>query len=244
MAISAAKLAGRYLSNCKAVDVDSQEGRDIKLSVDRESERLIIDCLSSSGFPILAEESGAHGRVLDGKTWIIDPLDGTANYWRGITDLSCVSIALWDSNKPIFGVIYRFATDDLYYGIIGQGAYKNGININTSSKKQLSDAYLATGFPVHSNYSETSLKKRVNHFKKFKKIRMLGSAALMGAFVANGLFDIYEEEGIMMWDIASSAAIVLSAGGCMDLEVHDDYTCDCYLFANSVLRDAYHGTLL
>ncbi len=79
--------------------------------------------LSETGYPILSEECGeiSSGAVSQ-FYWIIDPLDGTVNYWKGLKELACVSVALWDQNEPVLGVIYRFESDELYCGVVGDGA--------------------------------------------------------------------------------------------------------------------------
>jgi len=83
--------------------VISSIGKDIKLDADRQSERLVIDLLrAASPHPILAEETGEHGDRFDGPFWVIDPLDGTLNYSRGIP-ICCVSIALMEGNEPRAG---------------------------------------------------------------------------------------------------------------------------------------------
>ncbi len=152
LAKKAALEAGKLLKKKYQCNVDLSEGRDIKLSSDKSSEKVIIDILSESGYPILSEECGLIENNNKDYIWIIDPLDGTANYWRGLDELSCVSIALWKANEPVIGVVYRFSEEILYHGIVGGSAYKNGELISTSNIEKVEQSFLATGFPVNRDY--------------------------------------------------------------------------------------------
>jgi len=245
LALQAAREAGDYLRRREDIHIDGQAGKDIKLSSDKRSEKMIIDRLAQTGIPVLAEESGRHaGRDTKGLLWIIDPLDGTANYLKGLMELACVSVALWKDNEPVLGVIYRFAAGEMYYGVVGEGAYCNGEPIHTSDVTQIRKAILATGFPVKRDYGKESLERFVTKVQQFKKVRMLGAAAIMGVLVAAGRFDVYVEEGIMLWDIAASTAIVSAAGGEVKVEPMGDDRCLCCLFATRALMEEYHAESL
>ena len=239
LAMEAALKAGDFLRENYQFHVDSQIGKDIKLSSDKKSEEIILNILEKTNIPILSEEAGIIEKKENSKFWIIDPLDGTANYWKGIKELACVSIALWENGQPILGVINRFEQKEVFSGIVGEGAWLNGEVIHTSDVNKLSDAILATGFPVKRNYSSESLLGFVHQVQKFKKVRMLGAAAIMGAFVAAGRIDAYTEEQIMFWDIAASSAIVKAAGGVVDIQMLEEYQCICCLFANKKLYQKY-----
>jgi myo-inositol-1(or 4)-monophosphatase len=241
LAKRAAMEAGTLLTKKEGIYVDFSGGKDIKLSSDKASETIIIDILKESNIPILSEECGYISKQGNEYLWIIDPLDGTANYWKGLDELSCVSVALWKNDEPILGVVYRFATDELYYGVIGEGAFKNEKPITTSVVEDASKAVVSTGFPVYRDYSDDGLIRFVKQVQCFKKVRMLGTAAIMGAFVAEGKFDAYMEESIMLWDIAGSAAIVKAAGGALQIQRLDDYKCVCRLFANNKLMEDYNA---
>lgn len=159
-------------------------------------------------------------------------------------DLCCVSIALWEGTNPIFGVIYRFDTDEIFTGKIGEGARCNGITIHTSSVDNLGHAFLTTGFPIKNDLSDTSMNDFVRCARSFKKVRMFGTAALMGTLVASGKADVYYENKIMVWDVAASIAIVLSAGGCMDLSIESDNECVCKLFANEKIMEEFNDKIV
>lgn len=237
--------AGELLRKQKLTEVDSAEGKDIKLALDKISEATIVDCLSASGIPVLTEESGfqngSEKSLREGKLWIIDPLDGTANYWKGMRELSCVSIALWEDGKPVLGVINRFFCDELFVGVVGEGAWLNDKPIVTSMTEQISQSVLATGFPLKRSYEYKDLERSIKQIQNFKKIRMLGAAAIMGAFVACGRVDAYMEEDIMLWDIAASGALVVAAGGTVEIKEQKDYKCICRMFANENLKGNYYA---
>ena len=125
LAIRAATAAGEVLKKRENISVSSAEGKDLKLSTDKESEGVIVDLLrTESVYPVLSEECGSVGEAdQSGYRWIVDPLDGTVNYYRNIPELSCVSIALWRGDTPVLGVINRYAVDELYWGAAGSGGY-------------------------------------------------------------------------------------------------------------------------
>lgn len=241
LAKDAAIAAGEYLLTQQRASVDSLLGKDVKLRNDKESEEIIIDKLTKSGIPVIAEEGGASGNLggVEKLCWIVDPLDGSANFMKEMRDLTCVSVALWENDKPILGVIYRYDRGELFSGIVGEGAYLNDQAIRTSDTSNVENAVLATGFPIKRSYSEHDLMKFISSVQRFKKIRMLGAAALMGAYVACGRVDAYTEENIMIWDIAAASAIVQAAGGCVNVERLDETQCICELFANKELYYQY-----
>lgn len=251
LAESAARGAGAVLLEAYADDpgVVSEAGKDIKTEADTAAERSILEALRATGLAILSEECGmvqesgvdespstTHTRAstvdprkpLTGLTWIIDPLDGTFNFTRGFP-MCCVSIALWDGMTPIGGVIYDFVGDRLYSGVVGDGAYGNGEPIRVSSIAEPSRAALATGFPSSRDYGEAALAESIRAVQRFKKIRMLGSAACSLAHVAAGHLDAYFEEDIWLWDVAAGLALVKAAGGDFSIsEVKDSWQLDVF----------------
>lgn len=215
LAESAALAAGAQLRAHmqSAQTVLCQEGRDIKLQADRDAEAIILDMLSSSGHAVLAEESGEHG-CLEGEVlnWIVDPLDGTFNYSREIP-VCAVSIGLCRGRTPLVGVIYDFNRDEMFSGIVGEGAWLNGKPMRVSPITETAQAVLCTGVPTRTDFSEGALLEYLHRIKSFKKVRLIGSAAVMLAYVACGRADAYLENEIMWWDVAGGLAIVQAAGG-------------------------------
>ena len=214
IAKSAALEAGKYLliNQGKELKILHDAGRDIKLQLDIDTENIIKKNISSqSEFPILGEETGFTDDVGE-FYWVVDPLDGTSNFLRDIP-ISCVSIALMQNLTPILGVIYDFNHDDLYFGHQNSKAFLNQEQISVSDYSEKSQSTLVTGIPAKTNYSDDEFKNMIDDFQDWKKVRMIGSAAMAAIYVAAGKAETYKENGIFLWDIAAGAAIVNAAGG-------------------------------
>jgi len=214
IAKSAALLAGDYLKEqqAKSLKILSNNARDLKLQVDIDAEEIIKQHINQkSSFPILAEESGMNGEH-DEFFWVVDPLDGTSNFLRNIP-ISCVSISLMQGLTPALGAIFDFNNSDLYCAHKDSKAYVNDMEISVSSLNLKKESTLVTGIPAKDNYSDTEFKNMISDFQSWKKIRMIGSAAMASVYVASGKAEAYKENGIFLWDIAAGAAIVEAAGG-------------------------------
>lgn len=236
IAIKAAKSAGKYLlQERKNLNLKiKSDPRDTKLIADIESEKLILDILSSeSKYSVLAEEAGKSSDNLGEIFWVVDPLDGTANYNRNIP-ICCVSIGLISNMKPLLGVIYDFNNDDLYVGdSINNSTTVNNIKIHVSDIQNKQDGVLITGLPFNTDYSDKALGKLISDMQTWKKVRMIGSAAMASCYVASGKADLYQENGIYLWDILAGAAIVESAGGKAVIKnIKEDFQVDV-IFSNS-----------
>jgi myo-inositol-1(or 4)-monophosphatase len=188
---------------------------DLVTSVDRESERRIVEVLTGK-FPehsILAEEEtnlvGAKGDY----RWIIDPLDGTTNFAHGYPQC-CVSIALESAGEIILGLVYDPLRRECFRTVKGQGSTLNGNPIRISEVKELDKALLATGFPYDRRQRADFY---LDFFKEFmarsQGIRRAGSAALDLCYVACGRIDGFWEFKLRAWDVAAGALIVEEAGG-------------------------------
>ena len=211
----AATKAGHILLSNKSNlnKILSETKKDIKLQADISAETVIKDIIrSESILPILAEESGLSSEKIPNTFWVVDPLDGTANYSRNIP-ICCVSIGLISNLKPVLGVIYDFNNNDLYEGSIHTNALLNNNVISVSKVKNFHDGVLLTGLPNNTDYSDIALLKMVKDFQNWRKIRMIGSAAMASVYVASGKADLYTEKKTYLWDIAAGAAIVNAAGG-------------------------------
>ncbi len=219
LAVSAAKIAGEYLNKNKFLkkEVFSEEGRDIKLIIDQETENIIRNYLEKTNIDILGEEFG--GKIIKGKYWVIDPIDGTANYFRGL-DECCISIALMEGEEALIGVIYNFNNNQMYTAMKNKGAFLNEQKINVSNIDSKSKASITTGFPA-SETIESSMNF-LEDLKGWKKVRMFGSAALSCAYVASGKCDYYAEKGVYLWDIAAGICLVKEAGGYADFKLIDN----------------------
>lgn len=209
--------AGKLLLNKNSITEIFSSDKDIKLTADIQAEQSIKDIISAeSSYPILAEESGKSVEKLGDTYWIIDPLDGTANYSRSIP-ISAVSICLMHQLNPVLGVIYDFNNDHLYEGSIVSDALLNDQKIKVSSIDNSKLGILITGLPNNTDYSDKALIKMIRDFQDWRKVRMLGSAAMAAAFVASGKADVYKEKNSYIWDVAAGAAIVKAAGGYVSL---------------------------
>ncbi|WP_025177214.1 inositol monophosphatase family protein [Leptospira kirschneri] len=210
---------GRTLQkrNPISMRVHVSEIHDVKIEADLKAERKIIQYLSkNSNFSVLSEESGeiknSRSSVDSELRWIVDPLDGSLNYTKGIP-MCGVSIGLWDAEIPILGVVYDIFRGDLYSGIVGKASWKNQKKIRVSQVRAESDSVLCTGIPVKNDFSTKTLSSFVSEFQKYKKVRLLGSASLSLCMVASGAAEVYKETNIQIWDVAGGIPIVLGAGG-------------------------------
>jgi len=210
--------------------------KDIKLKADILAEKEIKTIIENeSDYPILAEESGFSSNIDSSTFWVVDPLDGTANYARNIP-ICCVSIALISDLKPILGVIYDFINNDLYEGSVHTKALLNNKEISVSKVKNSSEGILITGLPNNTDYSDSALLKMVRDFQNWRKVRMIGSAAMASMYVASGKADLYTEKKTYLWDVAAGAAIVNAAGGdALILNQNENFQVDVY-FSNSHLK--------
>ncbi len=231
LAVNAAIKAGSFLNKNKLEEkeIHEEEGRDIKLIIDQDTEKLIRASLQVTDIQILGEEYG--GNIADGKYWVIDPIDGTANYFRGL-DECCVSIALMENDEALIGVIYNFNNDQMYTAVKDQGAFLNNMKISVSDIASRDKASITTGFPA-SESIESSMNF-LEDLKGWKKVRMFGSAALSCAYVASGKCDYYAEKGVYLWDIAAGICLVKEAGGCADFKLIDKERYEV-VFSNNLL---------
>ena len=238
IAKSAALLAGEFILKSKATNLKIllNEARDLKLQLDLDAENIIKDYISAhSDYSILGEETGLTGK-LEEHYWVIDPLDGTSNFLRDIP-ISCVSIALMHDLNPILGVIYDFNHEDLYFGHKESKAFVNNQEIQVSSLSLKNESTLVTGIPAKTNYSDDEFSELISTFQSWKKIRMIGSAAMAAVYVAAGKAETYQENGIFLWDIAAGAAIVNSAGGIALIDnLQSDYRVDAK-FSNNYIEE-------
>lgn len=215
LAAAAAQAAGAQLRQCVsgAQTVLPSQGRDVKLQADCDAEALILKMLAPSGYGVLAEESGEHGDTGGGAPcWIVDPLDGTANFSRGVP-LFGVSIALHAGGEPVLGVVLDVMHDICYTGRPGYGAHANGEPIQVSRLVEPAQGVLVTGFPIRFAFDAPESAALFATMRRFKKVRMIGTAALALAWVACGHADAYIEHDIMYWDVAAGVALVRAAGG-------------------------------
>lgn len=216
IAEGAARDTGTILRAGADCKVTLESARDVKLKADVDSENLIRERLAATGLPIIGEELGGDATLFSAAGtqlyWVVDPLDGTFNYLRN-QPLTCVSIGLMRGDVPVLGVIFNFNANECISGIVGKGIFINGEKIVPAWASEISQACLMTGFPALADKSAGALQPFFEQIAQFKKIRMIGSAALAIAYVATGKAEVYFENNTNLWDIAAGIALVKAAGG-------------------------------
>ena len=223
--------AAELIIATESIEILSSNAKDIKLSLDKQLDLFILKKLSHTfKYPILSEENGQSQPINENDPcWILDPIDGSMNLSRGIP-FSAISLAFWKGNDPIFGVIYDFNRDEMLSGYVGIGAWLNEKNLEPTEPKVTSQSILATGIPKDMDLSEVNKKDFLDTLIQFKKVRMLGSAAISMLYVATGKVDAYMEKDIMLWDIAAGLSIlkalektpsqfVIKKNYCVDIQI-------------------------
>ena len=221
---AAARAAGELLRAHfgKPLNVNATTAHDIKLEVDVLSQNLITRKLLGD-FPkhALYGEEGIVGDQSSEHQWVVDPLDGTVNYFYGIPHF-CVSIALRFRAEIIVGVIYDPIREELWSGEKGQPPLLNGTEIRVSTRADLAEAVVSVGLAKTSATIDAGLPLLRDMVHRVRKCRMLGSAALDMAYIACGRLDAYIEQGISLWDIAAGWLLVEGAGGRVDMQPRTD----------------------
>jgi myo-inositol-1(or 4)-monophosphatase len=187
--------------------------KEMKTASDRILEEVIVASLSTTGMDILSEESGLiSGGSVDSLRWIVDPLDGTVNFMRGLAPCS-VSLALCQGDVPVLGVVGEYPSGKIAWGGEGQDSFLSDIPIRVSGVIDKQQGVICTGFPSRFEFDEEGVKWIASTFAPYAKVRMLGSASLSLLHVARGGAEVYSERDIMIWDVAAGLAILQGAGG-------------------------------
>ena len=199
------------------IKVDESTAHDIKIELDKRSQHLIEGILLPR-FPHSAiyGEEGIHGDPDARHQWIIDPIDGTVNFFYGIPHF-CVSIALREAGEIVAGVIYDPMRDEIWTACKNGPAMLNDRPIRVSNRTDLAEATVTVGFSKSAASIENGLPLFERMVRGAKKCRMMGSAALDVAYVACGRLDAYIEGQISLWDIAAGGLILERAGGLFQL---------------------------
>lgn len=217
-AVSAGKLLRENFGS--KLHVNEMKKHDIKLELDVRSQALITGFILGH-FPdhaILGEEEGDKGGDGDVE-WILDPIDGTVNYYFGIPHF-CVSIAARKrhGHEPLCGVIYDPMQDELWAVERGVSPTLNGKPVSVSERAAMSEAVATVGFSKSKEALDLGFARYKRIAYEVRKTRMLGSAALALAYIACGRLDVYVEEQISLWDIAAGQMLVEAAGGKIKIE--------------------------
>jgi len=219
IAVRAARNAGKVIvrsfEQLDKVEIESKGSNDFVTSADTAAEQAIIETIRNSypNHTIIGEESGVLTGSDDDYQWIIDPLDGTTNFIKGIPHFA-VSIALKVKGKLDQAVVFDPIRGELFTASRGKGAQLNNMRIRVKSHKDLSATILATGFPFKQKQHTTAyMAMFTSLFGKTSDIRRAGSAALDLAYVASGRVDGFFEIGLKPWDTAAGELLVIEAGG-------------------------------
>jgi len=238
-AVDAARAAGKLMrDNWNAPKrVKQVEAHDIKLELDVRCQKTIETTLRRPfpQVPLLGEE-GCSGDVNAEYRWVVDPIDGTVNFYFGMPHAG-VSIALQKRKKAsgksdsgssnsalpsayesVIGVIYDPFADELWTVRQGGKTMRNGRAVSVSKRANVGEAIIAMGFSKSRENLEKSLPYLIRIARSAKKVRIMGSAALELAYVASGRLDAYIERTINIWDIAAGGLMVESSGGEMFLK--------------------------
>ncbi|MEM8562039.1 MAG: inositol monophosphatase family protein [Pseudomonadota bacterium] len=232
IALRAARKVGenivRASDDLERYDVVTKGVNDFVTEVDINAEKELIYHLHKA-YPdhaILGEETGLNGDEDAEYRWLIDPLDGTTNFLRGIPHYG-VSMACLRKNKLEHAVIVDPVRREEFTASRGQGAQLNGRRMRVSKRSSLDGALLGTGIPFR-NHHEAKLEGHANSIKvlaaKTAGIRRLGAASLDLAYVAAGRFDAFWEVGLGPWDVAAGALLIREAGGLVsDIDSSDNF---------------------
>nr|WP_294870825.1 inositol monophosphatase family protein [uncultured Pedobacter sp.] len=216
--IAVTRLTGNFIRkesmNFDAGAVEFKGLNDMVSYVDKNAEKLLVRNLAKlipeAGFTTEEETINSKGVVYN---WIIDPLDGTTNFIHGVPTYS-ISIALYEEDKPVVGVVYEINRGEMFYSYKGGDAYLNNKVIKVSSRPALSDCLLATGFPYYQFDKQAQYMQLLSEMmQKTHGLRRIGSAAVDLAYVACGRFDAFFEYNLNAWDVAAGAYLVQQAGG-------------------------------
>ncbi|MGD1888089.1 MAG: inositol monophosphatase family protein [Cohaesibacteraceae bacterium] len=193
-----------------SLSVDVKGHQDFVTAIDRDTETMIRNELTKAfpGDGVLGEEFG--GPKSDGPLWVVDPIDGTANFIRGLADWA-VSLALVEGNHLHLGIIYDGGRDCLYWARAGHGAYVEGKPVRCADTSDPNRALIMLGTNGH-----TPLDLHLTDHRKLDALgaayRRHGSAATGLLMVADGRVDAYYERSLNAWDALGGLCIAQEAG--------------------------------
>jgi myo-inositol-1(or 4)-monophosphatase len=200
--------------------VHSKAPGDYVSEVDLRSEQTIREALErdAPGIAFFGEEGGGPRADLG---WVVDPLDGTANFLHGFPVVG-VSVALVEAGRPVAGAVHAPLLGETYTAVRGGGAFRDGRPIRVSDRPPAS-AICNTGFPFKRKHQLDDYRRVFDGaFLALEDLRRAGAASLDLAWTAAGVFDGFFEIGLGSWDVAAGALLVTEAGGCVSDWAGDD----------------------
>ena len=232
----ASKLLIRDFGEIENLQVSLKGPGNFVTVADIKVEKILIEALQKArpNYSILSEEIGEIDNDKSFK-WIIDPIDGTANFLHGIPHFA-MSVGLEQNKEIICGIIYDPIKDEMFIAEKGNGAYLNNQRIRVSSRSKLKDCMIFTGGHKQDSKDKELALKEYNNFssKVLIPIRKLGSAALDMAYVAAGRCDGYWQRNLNYWDVAAGIILVKEAGGYVtDFNGGNEYIQNKTILANN-----------
>lgn len=199
-------------------DVRAKGKNDFVTETDEKAQSVAIETLREA-FPedrVLAEEGEEPDvipTVVEGRRWIVDPLDGTTNFMHQVPPYA-VSIALQEDDAIVVGVVLDVSHDELFTAVAGHGLQVNGRPASVSRTEAFGEAFLATGFPYRRfEHTDMYLDVIADLLPAVRGVRRHGSAAVDLAWTACGRFDGFFETGLQPWDVAAGVLLVREGGG-------------------------------
>jgi myo-inositol-1(or 4)-monophosphatase len=198
--------------------VRAKGANDFVTATDEAAQDAIVETLHDAAptDEVIAEEGtdlDAHESALEGRRWIVDPLDGTTNFMHQVPPYA-VSIALQERDAIVVGVVLDVTHDELFTAVAGHGTQLNGRPVGVSQTAAFADAFVATGFPYRRfEHTEQYLAVLDRVLRVARGVRRHGSAAVDLARLACGRFDGFFETGLQPWDVAAGTLLVREGGG-------------------------------
>lgn len=208
-------------------EVRAKGVNDFVTATDEAAQERILDVLHDAvpGDDVLAEEGAdrqGHDPAIEGRRWIVDPLDGTTNFMQQVPPYA-VSIALQENDDIVVGVVLNIPHNELFTAVIDHGLQLDGRPTGVSQTDAVSDAFLATGFPYRRfEHTEQYLDVLDTMIRSARGVRRHGSAAIDLAWLSCGRFDGFFETGLSPWDVAAGLLLVREGGGRVTNYHNDD----------------------
>ncbi len=212
----AARAAGDHAlgHHPRRTEIAERFAHDIKLKLDHECQAVASASIlrRHADAIIVGEEGGSKPGATIGLEWIIDPIDGTVNFFHGIP-WWCASVAVRIGGTTLAGAVYAPESGAMFAACLNGGATVNGKPIQVSAVQTLADALAITGSEKELEPGRPPLYGAQRLAPSVQKIRILGAAALDLCQVACGHADLFFQNGLYLWDIAAAGLIVQEAGG-------------------------------
>lgn len=209
----AAKEAGNIMLDRESLEIISKGTREnFATSADYEVERFLRKRLTEllPGSSFVGEEDGRSGN--GDYEWIVDPIDGTANYARDLK-ISTISIALRKNNETVSGLVYQPYTKEMFCAERGKGSFINDRRMNVSIRPLANSLFCTSWSAYDKTIASMCFRISERIYPLCEDIRRFGTAAYELCLLAEGKIDIYYEATLQPWDLAAGALIVREAGG-------------------------------